>query len=132
MQPHQFYVKSRAEQGRRVSLFNSDGTPSGQWMVIRSVHSSQYEEAIRKVSRDAVTDVIQIAKAGGEQEAARAARRLARARRAKLVAALIAEWSFEQECSEQEKTDFLIKAPRLRRQIEKVSESIFVESSSHE
>jgi hypothetical protein len=132
MQPHDFYVKEKAEQGRRVSLSNPDGTSSSHWMVIRSVFSGHYEEAARQAIRSAAGEVMEIAASGSAADARRSAKLLARRRKARLVAALIADWSLTEECSEQEKTDFLIKAPRLRRQIEKVSESIFVESLSHE
>lgn len=132
MQPQDFYVKKKAEQGRRVDLSSPEGTPSGHWMVIRSVLSSQYEQTFKQISHDALNEVMQIAMAGDKSAVAQLSKTLGRNRKARLVASLIADWSFDAECSEQEKIKFLISAPRLRRQIERVSESIFVESARHE
>ena len=132
MRPQDFYVRQRAEEGRRVDLSNPDGTPSGHWMVVRSVLSSQYEEAFKQISRAALGEVMQIASAGDKAAIALMTKTLRRNRKARLVASLIADWSFDCDCSEQEKTRLLVSAPRLRRQIEKVSESIFVESARHE
>ncbi|MCZ4238043.1 hypothetical protein O4H25_14480, partial [Staphylococcus equorum] len=47
-----------------------------------------------------------------------------RARRAGLVASLIADWSFPVKCTETSKTLLLIRSPRLRRQIELIAENM--------
>jgi len=132
MRPQDFYVIQRAEEGRRVDLSNPDGTPSGHWMVVRSVLSSQYEEAFKQISRTALGEVMQIASAGDKAAIALMTKMLRRNRRARLVASLIADWSFDCDCSEQEKTRLLVSAPRLRRQIERISETIFVAGAGHD
>ncbi|MGV8864107.1 MAG: hypothetical protein ACOH2T_23425 [Pseudomonas sp.] len=132
MRPQDFYVKQKAEEGRRVDLSNPDGTPSGHWMVVRSVLSSQYEEAFKQISRAALDDVMRIASAGDRAAVTLMTKTLGRSRKARLVASLIADWSLDCDCSEQEKTRLLVSAPRLRRQIERVSETIFVAGAGHD
>lgn len=131
MQPRDFYVKQEAEEGRRVDLSNADGTPSGHWMVIRSVLSQQYENSFRAIKAEALSQVLELSKAGGRDQALRMDKQQRRARKARLVASLIADWSLDLACTETEKTHLLIQAPRLRRQIERISETIFLARASH-
>jgi len=131
MQPRDFYVKQEAEEGRRVDLSNADGTPSGHWMVIRSVLSHQYEKTFKAIQAEALSQVMEISKAAGKEHALFMGKSQRRTRKARLVASLIADWSLDLPCSEKEKTNLLIQAPRLRRQIERVSETIFIARASH-
>lgn len=131
MQPRDFYVKQEAEEGRRVDLSNADGTPSGHWMVIRSVLSAPYEQGFASIKAQALEEVLRLATAGGREHARQLDKQQRRQRRARLVASLIADWSLDMPCTETEKTKLLIQAPRLRRQIERVSETIFIARASH-
>ena len=131
MQPRDFYVRQEAEEGRRVDLSNADGTPSGHWMTIRSVLSQQYEKAFRAIKAEALGEVLELSKAAGKEQALRMGKSQRRARKARLVASLIADWSLDLPCNETEKTKLLIQAPRLRRQIERISETIFLARASH-
>ena len=131
MQPRDFYVKQEAEGGRRVDLANADGTPSGHWLVVRSVLSQQYEKAFDSIRAQALSQVVELSKAGGKEQALRMDKQQRRARKARLVASLIADWSLDLPCTETEKTNLLVQAPRLRRQIERISETIFIARASH-
>ncbi|MGV6397003.1 hypothetical protein ACTUVN_002698 [Pseudomonas caspiana] len=131
MQPRDFYVKQEAEEGRRVELSNADGTPSGHWMVIRSVLSAQYEQAFALIKADALAQTMSLATAASRAQAIQMRKQQRRDRRASLVASLIADWSLDLPCTDTEKIKLLIQAPRLRRQIERVSETIFIARASH-
>lgn len=131
MQPQDFYMRAEAEEGRRVDLSNADGTPSGHWMVIRSVLSMPYAQTFERIKVKALSEVMEIAGANSAYQAKQMAKQQRRMRKANLVGALIADWSFDLPCTEKEKTNLLIKAPRLRRQIEHISETIFVARASH-
>ncbi|WP_219063872.1 hypothetical protein [Pseudomonas sp. UMAB-08] len=71
MQPRDFYVKQEAEEGRQVNLSNADGTPSGHWLVVRSVLSQQYEKAFSAIRAQALSQVVELSKAGGKDQALR-------------------------------------------------------------
>ena len=131
MQPRDFYVRQEAEEGRRVELSNADGTPSGHWLVVRSVLSHQYEREFEAIKAQALSQVLELSKAGGKEQALRMDKQQRRARKARLVASLIADWSLDLPCTETEKTNLLIQAPRLRRQIERISETIFIARAGH-
>ncbi|WP_341519821.1 hypothetical protein AABC73_14815 [Pseudomonas sp. G.S.17] len=131
MQPRDFYVKQEAEEGRRVDLSNADGAPSEHWLVVRSVLSQQYEKAFDSIKAQALVQVVELSKAGGKEQALRMDKQQRRARKARLVASLISDWSLDLPCNETEKTNLLIQAPRLRRQIERISETIFIARAGH-
>lgn len=131
MQPRDFYVRQEAEEGRRVELSNDDGTPSGHWLVIRSVLSQPYEKVFECIKAEAITQAVQLASAQSRKHAESIDKQQRRARKARLVASLIADWSLDLPCTETEKTNLLIQAPRLRRQIERISETIFIARASH-
>lgn len=132
MRPQDFYVRQEAQEGRRIELSNADGSPSGHWMVIRSVLSEEYERTFVAVRDQAPSECLQLASAPGREQAKQMHKQQRRARKARLVASLIADWSLDLPCAEAEKTDLLIQAPRLRRQIEIISETIFIARAGHE
>ncbi|UHC82257.1 hypothetical protein LS633_28385 [Pseudomonas sp. NIBR-H-19] len=131
MRPQDFYVKQRLNRGGALIYQNLmahqaalDGYQVGPLKPV--------QQTFKQISHDALGEVMQIAMAGDKSAVDQLSKTLGRNRKARLVASLIADWSFDAECSEQEKIKFLVRAPRLRRQIERVSESIFVESARHE
>lgn len=132
MRPQDFYTREPASAGRRVDLMHADGSPSGEWMQIRSVLSDEYESAARALPAMAIKDLVSVAKASHPADAKRLHKKLRREQKARLVGSLIAAWSFDLDCTEEEKIKLLVSAPRLRRQIELISESIFIARSRHE
>jgi len=106
MRPQDFYTKTRASEGVRVEFVDPFG--SREWIRIRSVLSDEFKAA----SLLAVEDAARISTESGKEKA----RRL----RARLAAALIADWSLS---SDVDPIQLLIEAPRLRRQIERIAEN---------
>lgn len=120
MRPQDFYIRAKANTGVRVDL---DG-PCGRWIQVRSVWSDAYSVAAERMKANAIAEVALLASAPSPEAARQMHKWQQRARRAKLVASLIADWSLTESCTESEKFALLIKNPRLRRQIEVVAENI--------
>ena len=113
MKPQDFYVRTRASRGVRVELVDPSG--SREWMRVRSVAADEYAAARQAAMVLAVTDGMALGGDAGQKKL------ILRRRRAELAASLIADWSLP--LSGHEKTELLIRNPRLRRQIERIAEN---------
>jgi hypothetical protein len=106
MRPQDFYTNTRASEGVVVEF--ADPAGSREWIRIRSVLSDEFKTA----SLLALEDAARISAESGKEKA----RRL----RARLAAALVADWSLPGDV---DPIQLLIEAPRLRRQIERIAEN---------
>lgn len=120
MQPQDFYIRAKANEGVRVTL------ESGDWLQIRSVWSDSYSQTAQQLREWAMSDLLMLRSADGKDAALRMDKWQRRARRARLVASLIADWSLTEQCTKSEKLLLLIRSPRLRRQIELIAENMNV------
>ena len=112
MLPQDFYTQSRASEGVRIEMTDPSGRR--EWARVRSVLSPEFRKASQEALRKALLGG---PKQGGELK------KWKRRCRAELVAALIAEWSLPMQ-AEQDKADLFERNPRLRRQIEAISEDV--------
>ena len=115
MRPQDFYTRTKASRGVRVELIDPAG--SREWVSVRSVLSHEFVAVAAAVAKQAEQFRQLIDSA---QPAER--KRLIRLRRATLASALVADWSLPMEAPS-EIAELLIANPRLRRQIERISEN---------
>lgn len=115
MQPQDFYTATKSSRGARFDLV--DGAGGREWVRVRSVLSSEFVAMAMVVSRQAESYADLMKTAAPEEQ-----KRLKRNRRALLAASLVADWSLPMKSLE-EIRDLLIVNPRLRRQIERISEA---------
>lgn len=115
MQPHDFYTRTKASRGVRVELVDPSG--NREWVTVRSVLSLEFVAVAAAVAKqaDQFRLLIDSAQAGDRK-------RLIRLRRATLASALVADWSLPMK-TPAEIAELLIANPRLRRQIEQISEN---------
>lgn len=122
MRPQDFYIRAKANTGVRVDL---EG-PGGRWIQVRSVWSDAYSVAAERMKANAIAEVALLASAPSPEAARQMHKWQQRARRATLVASLIADWSLTDRCTESERFILLVREPRLRRQIELIAENLHV------
>lgn len=101
----EFYTREKANEGIELPLFLPDGTLSEHWLIVRGVDSDKFRQAESTAKRKA----IEFAQIEGMQERADAVRTA----ELECIAALIADWSFPQECTADNVVTFLREAPQI-------------------
>ncbi|QMV29699.1 hypothetical protein [Vibrio phage vB_VnaS-AQKL99] len=101
----EFFTRQKACEGKKVPLYKPNGEPSEHWFKIRGVDSDQFKEAETAAKRKA----IELAQIEDVKERAEAVRTTELA----CIAALVADWSFEQECTTDNVVNFLREAPQI-------------------
>lgn len=115
MRPQDFYTRTRSSHGVRVEL--SDPAGNREWLRVRSVLSPEFVAVAAAVSRQAERYLALLEAADPAER-----KRLVRLRRATLASALVADWSLPMNMPA-EVAGVLVTNPRLRRQIERISEN---------
>lgn len=100
-----FFTRTAANKGVKVPLHTPDNKPTEHWLLVRGVNSDQFRNA--KISQAREMARISVIKDKGERE-----NELAKAH-CGIVASLIADWSFDEECNEENVVAFLLEAPQL-------------------
>lgn len=117
MSMEQFFTRDRANCGRKITLTDPTGKPTDEWLLIRHIWSDAFqlaEEAALREARDMIM-------AMGEDKDEQALADIRRDAKTKLLASLVARWSFDQECTSEAAFQFLYSAPQIAEQIDKVS-----------
>lgn len=102
-----FHTRDRANEGRRLSLFAPDGTPTEHWLQVRHVWSDAFTEA-NDIAMAGVQDAVLAA--GGDSAKIAAAKRAAQF---KLWSALVSAWSFDEPCTPEAVEAWLRNAPQI-------------------
>lgn len=101
----EFFTRQIANEGVTLPLYHPDGTPSEHWIKVRGVDSDHFRKAETKAKREAMN----LAQLDNEQEKAEAIRET----ELDCIAALVAGWSFEPECTQNNVVNFLREAPQI-------------------
>lgn len=115
MRPQDFYTRTKSSRGVRVDL--ADPAGNREWMRVRSVLSPEFMAAAAAIASRA-EEYSSILAAAERIER----KSMLRLRRSALAAALIADWSLPLK-EQSEIVELLTSNPRLRRQIEQISEN---------
>ena len=110
-----FYTRDKANEGRKLPLRTPDGKPTDEWIVVRHVWS----DAFQKAEDAAVREAREIVMGMGDKPDPEAVADVQRASRVKLLAALVAGWSFDAECTPDAAAAFLEQAPQIADAIDK-------------
>ncbi len=107
-----FFTAEKAEQGIKLPLFRPDGTKSDHWIKVRGVDSREFRiaESIAKRNGMAIAQM-------GEEERAIALLDS----RIDLIASLVIEWSFDEDCNRDSVVVFLKKAPQVADAIDRIA-----------
>lgn len=135
----QYNVRRKANDGIKMELILPDGTASDDWLIIRGIDSDEFIRARDELNRQYAMDQVNInALAGAKQVVGelkgddhkqamnhiKIVEELIRSmtpeseRKVMLQASLIKEWSFEEECSLDNRLEFLRGNPTLADQID--------------
>lgn len=108
-----FHTRARANEGVRLPLYAPDGSQTEHWLQVRHVWSDAFQDA----NDAAVAEVSEaVLAAKGDKAAINDAKRAAQYR---LWAALVADWSFDAECTPEAVEAFLREAPQIGRVLDK-------------
>lgn len=100
-----FFTADKAEEGRKLPLYLPDGTKTDHWMLVRGIDSASFKRAEAKAKREG-------AKLAGEGDADDKIETINELQR-KCVASLVADWSFDIPCTEEEIVKLFEKAPQI-------------------
>lgn len=109
-----FFTRQKAQEGKKVPLCLPDGSPSEHWVVIRGVDSDAYREAMEAQRKLMVANTIEV---DGKTVVDPA---VFEGSADRLLAALVADWSFEEECNVESIIRFFKEAPQIRDDIDKL------------
>ena len=105
MKPSDFFTRSKANEGERMPLSLPDGTPTDEWLLIRGIDSDEFRAALDE-HRRAV-----LANAAIEDEGERAEKN--RLAGLNLHCALVMDWSFDAELTQDALQEFFTEAPHI-------------------
>lgn len=100
-----FYTRSIANAGINLPIPNPDGTESAEWLLVLGMDSDPF----RKAQAAAHRNLLELAKIEESDKRAQAIEQ----DRLKVLASLIADWSFDEECNEENKLAFLKECPTV-------------------
>lgn len=100
-----FFTRSKANEGLQLPLYLPDGNKSEHWVRILGVDSDAFRNAEAESRRDAFR-IAQI------EDVAERSTAIADSKR-RLVASLVAAWSFDRPCNVDEVTAFFKEAPQI-------------------
>ena len=120
-----FYTREAANKGTKVPLFTPDGKATEEWLLVLGVDSDEFRRAETR-SRRAALEIAQIEDKAERDE-------VADRYRLELIASLIVSWSFDEECTLEEKVEFLREAPQVADLVDQIAlnrKAFFGEGSS--
>lgn len=121
----QFFTREVGNRGRKFFLSLPTGEITEHWVVIRSVDSDEFRLTDSEVRRELLSLVDQ----DDNKDKSEKVEELVR----KTVASLIADWSFDQECTMENRMKFLKEAPQIQDMVNRLSAQrkvFFVEGSN--
>lgn len=120
----EFFILDSQNEGVKVDLYRPDGTKSDHWVQIRGHFSDEFQNARRRMLS------VSKAKATAQLPADQIEKEIQK-KQTELTAVLIMDWSFDIECNEKNKVDFLTKAPQIAAMVDKVAaeQALFMRGS---
>lgn len=109
----QFFTREKANAGTKIPLRRPDGTETEHYLVIRGIDSDAFRDADLKSKRAAV----EIAALTDQDEQERRRKEV----KLDLVSALIADWSFAEECTPENVKTLLREAPQIADSVDRLA-----------
>ena len=110
-----FFTRQKAQEGKKVPLSLPDGSPTEHWIVIRGIDSDSYAEAMAAERRMMIDNTVEV---DGKTKIDPAITKDAPLR---VLASLVAAWSFEEECNTKNVINLLKEAPQLREELDTIT-----------
>ncbi|WP_163836873.1 phage tail assembly chaperone [Spartinivicinus ruber] len=105
-----FFTREKANTGIKLPLTLPDGTETEHYLVIRGVDSDFYQEAVNETRRLVLLDAKNKNSEYTNKEA-----------ELTILASLVADWSFDEECTPENIKKFLREAPQIAPKIDSVA-----------
>jgi hypothetical protein len=105
-----FLTRERANEGHRIPLYAPDGRLTAHWLQVRGIDSDLFRRA--KARQERRTGEIALLDEDERDEAILDAT-------LEMLTALVADWSFPQECSPANVKAFLREAPQIAAEVDK-------------
>lgn len=108
-----FFTREAANEGIKLPLYLPDGTESEHYLVVRGTDSDVFRKAEMQAKRSAAT-IAQLESADDRSE-------MIAKEETKLIASLIAEWSFSTEMTQANVVKFLTEAPQIAEEVNRTA-----------
>ena len=108
----EFFTREKANKGVKLPLVHPDGSESKHWLIIRNIQSDLFRQ---KIEDDARRRLEFARPAEGDEKK----EEFIETTHEELLSTLIADWSFDEECTEENKIKFLTEAPQIAEEIDK-------------
>ena len=109
----EFYTRGRAEDGVKIPLQTPEGAKTDHYLIVCGIDSDRFRQADIKAKRK----MLELA---AETDDEKRTENLNSAK-AELIASLVKDWSFDQECTRANVVSFLREAPQIMEQIDRVT-----------
>lgn len=111
-----FDVKTTSEEGIKVEIALPDGTETGNFLIVRGADSPTFRKAQARTNRK-LLDLQKKSKSLDPGDMIIRQEKLT----SELVASLVADWNFEEECNIKNVSGFFEKAPQVMEQVDQVA-----------
>mgnify|MGYP001084895597 CR=1 FL=1 len=101
----EFFTRSIANEGVKLPLSYPDGSLSDHWIRVRGIDSDDF----RKVEAVSKRKAVALSNLDDEAEREQAIKEI----ELECIAALVAEWSFDEECNHENIIKLLTEAPQV-------------------
>ncbi|MAF43768.1 MAG: hypothetical protein CMI54_06340 [Parcubacteria group bacterium] len=108
----EFFTRQKSNEGVKLPLVHPDGSPSKHWIKVRNTKSDAFRDKLSAQYE------MQQAAIGAQDENGNAIEVEALDQNV-LLATLIADWSLEDELSDENKLKLMVEAPQIADQIDK-------------
>jgi len=115
-----FKTRDKANEGIKVDLVAPDGSKTDHWIVVRSQLSDHFREAYKSALQEAAR-ISSLNAPGTETAGQKQVADVIRERLVDCQAALVASWSFEEECTPANVRQFLIDAPQIADMVDRTA-----------
>lgn len=119
----QFKTRDKANDGVKIDLLAPDGSRTDHWIVVRSQLSDSFRAAYKSALQEAARVAAEIAPGAKPEQGQQAFADVIRDRLIDCQAALVASWSFDEPCTVENVRQFLIDAPQIADQVDRVAAS---------
>ena len=112
----QFFITPQAEEGIKVELTAPDGRETGHWLKVLGSDSQTFRRAHATHQKKRVERL-----KDGKKLSAADQRTVEDKAERELVATLVADWSFDEPCTNDNVVAFFKKAPQIMEQVDLVA-----------
>ena len=116
----EFFTREKANTGIELPLFTPDGKKSDHTITILGVDSDEHYHAELREKRK-IMAMAPVMEKLSEADRDTAILEAQRSSELEIFAALISDWSFDQECNHEHKIKLLSNAPQIAHRIDKIA-----------